>query len=239
MLHFSTSRIISLSIIALCLTVTKISQASTFFIEPEFAITHSAIGNNKGVQSSLIDRHIDARDKANSSNLRHSELNNSSSLGLSAGIKIQRVEFRFSYIDFGESTSSSKVNKYKYNFFPGSSLKKEIDDSSEMGVKTTRTAFARSYAISYHNPIDNNFSWKPSFGILSWTIEDKSHIYTRGDYEEVKLNEDKKNLGYNMFFGLAGSYIYNERFTLNLNTNHYLFGASTVISTGLGLRAYF
>jgi hypothetical protein len=40
--------------------------------------------------------------------LRHSELNNSSSLGLSAGIKIQRVEFRFSYIDFGESTSSSK-----------------------------------------------------------------------------------------------------------------------------------
>lgn len=237
MLNLSTFNIITISI--LCLIVTKNSQASTFFIEPELAITHSSIGNNKGPQSSLIDRSIDPSDKANSSGLKYSELNNSSSLGLSAGVKIQRLEFRFSYIDFGESTSSSKVNKYKYSFFPGSSLKKEIDDSSEMGVKTTRTAFAHSYAISYHNPMGNNFSWKPSFGILSWSLEDKSQVYTIGDYEEVKQNENRKYKGYNIFFGITGSYIFNEHLTLNLNTNRYLFGASAVISTGLSLRANF
>lgn len=237
MLNFSTSNIIS--IIILSLFVTKNSQASTYFIEPEFAITHSAIGNNKGLQLSLIDRHISARDKVNSSEFKHSEPNNSLSVAISTGVKIQRVELRFSYIDFGESTNLSKANKYTYGFGTGYTPKIEIDDSSEMGVKTTRTAFARSYAISYHNPIGNYFSWKPSFGILSWTIEDKSHIYTRGDYEEVKLNENKKNQGYNMFFGLAGSYLYNEHFTLNLNANRYLFGASAVISTGLSLRAYF
>ncbi len=239
MLNFSTSNIISFSIIILSLFITKNSQASTYFIEPEFAITHSAIGNNKGLQLSLIDRHISARDKVNSSEFKHSEPNNSLSVAISTGVKIQRVELRFSYINFGESTNLSKANKYTYGFGTGYTSKREIDDSSEIGVKTTRTTLARSYAISYHNPIGNYFSWKPSFGILSWTIEDKSHIYTKGDYEKIDLNDSETTKGYNMFFGIAGSYIYNEHFTLNINTNRYLFGASAVISTGFSLGAYY
>lgn len=239
MLNFFISNTFLSSILVLCLFVTKNSHASTYFIEPEFAITHSPIGNNKNPQSSLIDKSIDPYDKASSSEIRHSELDNSSSLGLSTGVKIQRLEFRFSYLEFGESTSSSKVNKFKYSISPGFSLKKEIDNASEMGISTTRTASARSYAISYHNQIDNYFSWKPSFGILSWTIKDKSRAYSKGSYEEVKLNESNKIQGHNIFFSLSGSYTINKNFTVSFNSNRYLFGASSVISTGVSLRGYF
>jgi len=215
------------------------AHSADYFFEVGSALSPVSLGNSKNKQIELIKEKISPWYPSFTSQFEHSDFNNRTPNNISFGIKNKSLEFKLTYFNFDKAKSVLMTN-YTFVYFSGNSQAEQgIDENSVARIDTSRSASIRSYAINYITPITNNLSWKPTIGILDWSIEDKHSTLTSGQFGSSKSTDSDKSSSFNFFFGLELSYSINEIFSLNANFNRYKFGSKIIPFEGISLRTNF